>query len=758
MHTILVVEDSQTDAGTLKFLLETEGFRVKVAEDGRKGLELFTSSPFDLVVTDVLMPEMTGYELCAAIKAHPTKGHVPVILLTALGDPLHILDGIASGADSFLTKPYNVEVLLGRIHDILAKRARREDTEAKAGVDVTFLGKTFTVNSDKEQILGMLVATCEDTVRTNQELRASQDELARAKLELERRNEQLLRARQQLEERVRERTLELADANIALRQEVDERRRAEAGLRANEERFAAFMDNSPAVAFVKDAAGRYTYTNARHRRCFNHQPGGWIGKTDAEIWPIEIARKQRENDQAVLAGGRPVQMEELLPTPDGTTRVWMVFKFPFPDGTGRTSLGGMAVDITDRKHLEEQLQQSHKMEAVGRLAGGVAHDFNNLLTIICGCSELMLGSLPPTDPGRELIANVKEAGERAAALTKQLLAFSRKQVLEPKVLDVNSVVERVEKMLRRLIGEDIELTSILQPGLRWVLADAGQVEQVLLNLAVNSRDAMPRGGKLTIKTANVELDDNYAHLNPDVRPGSYVLLSVSDTGCGMDEATRRRVFEPFFTTKSAGTGTGLGLATVFGIVQQSGGHITVQSAPGRGTLIKIFLPRVHANQCDRPESDHAISSPFGSETLLLAEDEDGVRALASRVLRASGYTVLEASNGAEAMRVCQEHPGKIDLLVTDVVMPGFGGRELADRLTGERPDTPVLFLSGYMEDAVVRHGVQAAEVAFLQKPFKAGALVRKVRDLLDQRSRNGGCGLDKKPTVPVRKRVFEPAS
>jgi PAS domain S-box-containing protein len=746
MHRILVVEDSLTDAGTLKFLLEAEGFHVEVAHDGQEGLERFRASNFGLVVTDVLMPGLSGYELCSAIKAHPSRSHMPVILLTALGDPLHILDGIACGADSFVTKPYKAEALLGRVHEMLGKQARQAETEAKAGIDVTFLGKTFTINSDKEQILGMLVATCEDIARTNRELRASQDELAMAKREVERRNDQLLRAQQELEERVRERTLELVEANIALRQEVDDRRRAEAELRANEERFAAFMDNSPAIAFVKDAAGRYTYTNVPHRRCFNLQPGEWIGKTDLEIWPSDIARTQRENDLAVLAGGQPVQLEEVLPTPDGTARVWMVFKFPFPDGSGGTSLGGMAVDITDRKHLEEQLQQSQKMEAVGRLAGGVAHDFNNLLTIICGCSELMLNRLPSPDPGRELIEHIKEAGERAASLTRQLLTFSRKQVLEPKVLDINTVVAAVDRMLRRLIGEDVELATTLQPGLGRVLADAGHVEQILLNLALNSRDAMPRGGKLTIKTANVELDENYAHLNPDVKPGSYVVLAVSDTGCGMDEATRRRIFEPFFTTKSAGNGTGLGLATVFGIVKQSGGHIAVQSAPGRGTVIKVFLPRVHANLPAKSTHDQAAGNPSGSETLLLVEDEDGVRQLASHVLRANGYTVLEAANGADAMRVCQQHKGPIDLLVTDVVMPGFGGRELADRLTGVRPDTRVLFLSGYMEDAVVRHGVQAAEVAFLQKPFKVESLVRKVREVLDEQPRNRSRGLDGKQT------------
>jgi PAS domain S-box-containing protein len=735
MHRILVVEDCSTHAGILKLLLETEGFEVEVAEDGDEGFERFNAADFDLVVTDVLMPGRSGYELCAAIKAHATKHQVPVILLTMLNDPLHILKGIECGADSFLTKPYKIDVLLSRVRYVFDNQARRAENTPNAGVAVTFLGETFTVNSGKEQILDLLVATCEDIVRANQELRASQEALAIAKNEVETRNIQLSQAQQELEKRVCARTLELAEANMALRQEIDDRRRADADLRANEERFAAFMDNSPAIAFVKDAVGRYTYTNAPLRRRFNPETGDWTGKTDFDIWSEEVAQQLRRNDRDVLEGGQPLQLEEVLPTPDGAARQWMVFKFPFSDGAGGTSLGGMAVDVTERKQLEQQLQQSQKMEAVGRLAGGVAHDFNNLLTIICGYSELMLARLPSSDPGRDLIKEIQKAGDRAASLTRQLLAFSRKQVLEPKVLDLNNVVADVDKMLRRLIGEDVELVNATRADLGQVLADAGQVEQILLNLALNARDAMPRGGKLTIKTANVELDENYAQRHADARPGPYVVLSVTDTGCGMDEVTQRHIFEPFFTTKKDGNGTGLGLATVFGIVAQSSGHIVVESAPEQGTTISVLLPRVEAILTAKPAGGAAAGKPSGTETLLLVEDEDAVRALAGHVLRASGYTVLEASNGMEALRVCYQHEGPIDLLVTDVIMPGFSGRELADRLGAMRPETLVLFMSGYTDDAMVRHGVLTAEVAFLQKPFRVDALVRKVREVLDQVSR-----------------------
>jgi PAS domain S-box-containing protein len=382
---------------------------------------------------------------------------------------------------------------------------------------------------------------------------------------------------------------------------------------------------------------------------------------------------------------------------------------------------------------EEELRQSQKMEAVGRLAGGIAHDFNNLLTVINGYSELILHRLGPADPIRAELEAIKQAGARAAALTGQLLAFSRRQALQSRVLDLNAVVANMDSMLRRTIGEDIELRTVLQPELGRVKADPGQIEQVILNLAVNARDAMPHGGRLTIETADVELDETQTRRLLTVIPGPHVLLAVSDTGCGMDKETQARIFEPFFTTKEKGKGTGLGLSTVYGIVKQSGGSIWVYSEPGRGTTFKIYLPRVE-EPAEAVEPDTAgAPSPGGTETILLVEDEAGVRSLARTALQAYGYTVLEASNGSEALQICERHEGPIHLLVTDVVMPGMSGKELADRLASGRPEIKALYVSGYTDGSIIHHGMLDPSVAFLQKPFSPDALARKAREVLDEK-------------------------
>jgi two-component system, cell cycle sensor histidine kinase and response regulator CckA len=399
---------------------------------------------------------------------------------------------------------------------------------------------------------------------------------------------------------------------------------------------------------------------------------------------------------------------------------------------GRPAALAIARDITQRKSVEAQLLQASKMEAVGRLAGGVAHDFNNLLTVILGSADLLLDTLGRDHPEREEAEEIRKAALRAADLTRQLLAFSRQQLLAPQVLDLNEVVATMDKILRRVIGEDIDLRTVPNRNLRAVRADPGQLEQVVMNLAVNARDAMPSGGKLTIETANVELDETYAREHAVVlRPGHYVMLAVSDTGIGMDVATRARIFEPFFTTKAKGKGTGLGLATVYGIVKQSGGHIWVYSEPGRGTTFKIYLPRVEDAAVPAAPSPVPPVSVRGSETVLLVEDEEMVRKLVHKVLKANGYTVLLAAEGIDAERVAEQHAGPIHLLMTDVVLPGINGKQVAQLLTAARPKIRVLYLSGYTDDAIVHHGVLESGVAFLQKPFTPAVLGRKVREVLD---------------------------
>ncbi len=448
-----------------------------------------------------------------------------------------------------------------------------------------------------------------------------------------------------------------------------------------------------------------------------------------ETDPDAVARLRR-----AIRDGQRCTTELLNYRKDGTPFRNELSVSPVRDEEGRlTHFVGVQTDVTERRRLEEQYRQAQKMEAVGQLAGGIAHDFNNLLTIINGYADLLMQSLPADDPSRGLLAEIQRAGERSAGLTRQLLAFSRRQVLAPRVFDLNAVVADIEKMLRRVIGEDVRLATAPAPGLWPVKADPGQVEQVLLNLAVNARDAMPTGGQLTIETRNVELDDEYARAHPGARPGPHVLLAVSDTGCGMTDEVKARVFEPFFTTKGPGKGTGLGLATVYGIVTQSGGHVAVYTEVGHGTTFEVYLPC--AQQRLPPEKSHPglAVMPRGRETVLLVEDEDAVRALTRHVLRGCGYTVLEARDGAEALRLAEQQRGGIDLLVTDVVMPRLSGREVAERLAGMSPRMKVLFLSGYTDDAVVRHGILEADVAFLQKPYSPASLAAKVRDVLDGR-------------------------
>ena len=397
---------------------------------------------------------------------------------------------------------------------------------------------------------------------------------------------------------------------------------------------------------------------------------------------------------------------------------------------GRPAELAVVIDITGRLRLEDQLRQAQKMEAVGMLAGGVAHDFNNLLTIITGYTQLILTSLAPSDKNRHSAEQVLKAADSAAALTRQLLAFSRRQVLQPRVLDLNQLVTGLSAMVRRLMGEDIELLLALQPDLGRVNADPGQLEQVLMNLVVNAREAMPQGGTLTIETANVMLDEDYASRHISVKPGPHILLAVSDNGAGMDEATKTRLFEPFFTTKSPGKGTGLGLSTVFGIVTQSGGSVEVYSEPGSGTSVKVYLPRM-----DQPVALESAAqkkaAARGTETILLVEDEEMVRNLVHETLARQGYRILDASDPAEARRIAESHQGPIQLLIADVVMPKTSGRDLARELIRRRPDMKVLYMSGYTDAAVVSSGILYKEVAFLQKPFTPAALAEKVREVLE---------------------------
>jgi len=459
--------------------------------------------------------------------------------------------------------------------------------------------------------------------------------------------------------------------------DVSQRHKAEEAIR----HLAAIVEYTDDAIFSKTLEGTITSWNAGAARTYGYAAAEVVGRPIQMLAPPERADEMFGILDHIRQGKRVEQFETVRVTKDGRKIQVSLSIFPVPDNQGKVS-GACTIgrDITQRKLLEEQLRQSQKMDAIGRLAGGVAHDFNNLLSVINGYSELVLMRLGQEHPCREAIQMIRKSGERAASLTRQLLAFSRKQVLEPVVLDLNAILNELDKMLRRLIGEDIELVTALAPAIARIKADPGQIEQIVLNLAVNARDAMPQGGRLTIETGNVELDQAYAGVRNDVAPGSYVMLAVTDTGSGIPRDLQAHIFEPFFTTKEVGKGTGLGLATVYGIVKQSGGHIELYSEVARGTTFKIYFPRIAESTSPRRSRLSDVKIPQGTETVLLAEDEDGVRNLARFMLESAGYTVLEARSGPEALRIAQQHVGPIHLLVSDVVMPQMSGRQVANML------------------------------------------------------------------------------
>jgi two-component system, cell cycle sensor histidine kinase and response regulator CckA len=541
---------------------------------------------------------------------------------------------------------------------------------------------------------------------------------------------------------------------LGISTDITARKRVEAERDAERQLLNALVEQLPVGVVVIDNGMRITRLNPRICAIFGIEPERLTGMNVSEAVALLKATLTDETPaqtadlattKAVRTGRASEPIEELITTPAGERRRVLVSAAPVTLGGGET-LGSVTVftDVTEQYTVQEQLRQSQRIESIGMLAGGVAHDMNNLLTIITGYSELLLKRVRDDEWLSSKVWEIKKAGDRAAELTHQLLAFSRKQVLKPRVLDLNEVITDMDKMLRRLIGEDIDLKTVTAQSLWPVRADFGQIQQVVMNLAVNARDAMPEGGKLTIQTENVYLDDEYAARHVAVRPGRYVMIAVSDTGTGMDAETRARIFEPFFTTKEMGKGTGLGLSTVYGIVKQSGGSIWVYSEAGLGTTFKIYLPLAEG-AAESPAAEEAPpATNRGAETLLLVEDEAAVRTFMSGVLEACGYTLLVAADGEEALRAARNHGGPIHLLVTDVVMPRMGGATLAQRLETLRPETRVLYISGYTDDALAHRGVIGTDVAFLEKPFTPDSLLRKIRETLDaprkRRRPPGGAG------------------
>jgi signal transduction histidine kinase/DNA-binding response OmpR family regulator len=521
-------------------------------------------------------------------------------------------------------------------------------------------------------------------------------------------------------------------AAIEKRRLQDEREQAEKALRESEERYSSlYASMSEGVALheiVRDEAGvpsdyRILDFNPAFGSIFGLEKSQVLGRKASEVFGT-AALSYLDTYTKVVTSGQPASFQATF---ESMEKSFQVSAFSPADGKFAT----LFEDISERLRLEAQLFQAQRLESIGRLAGGVAHDFNNLLTAITGYSQMLLQQLETQSPMRGKLDLIKKAADRASALTGQLLAFSRKQLLQPQVLELNDLIANIDKMLRRIIGEDVELVTMFGHNIGRIKADPTQLEQVMLNLVVNARDAMPNGGKIVMETLGVELDEAYARRHVGVTPGRYVMLAVSDRGCGMDAEVLKHIFEPFYTTKKRGKGTGLGLSTVYGIVKQSGGNIWVYSETGQGTTFKIYLPQVDDEAKEIQHEELPVEVSGGSETVLLAEDEEFVRNFVRDVLQKYGYTVLEAQHGSEALRIGLQHSGPIHLLLTDVVMPRMSGQQLAKQMATLHPKVKVLYMSGYTESAIVHHGVLDSHAAFVQKPFTGEALARRVRDILD---------------------------
>lgn len=876
---ILIIEDDVGVARLQQKRLERAGHSVETYPCPADAMRALEQGGVDLLILDYRLPDdRNGLEFYAELKQ---SGYdVPAILVTGFSNEALIISALRAGMRDFVSKSVEyLDYLPEAVAHVLHKsRMERQLAEVEARFGKIFHASPIPIIVstlsegrivDINQACALLYGTsrAEACGKTTTEMgmvpQGFDREAFTARIRREKISERLEMSVVNLRGELLqvEVAVELIDLHgeeclLSMVSDVSERRRAEAALRESENRFQAFMNHSPAFAFLKDRESRYVFVNQSLQREFRKLGENWLGCTDDELFPPDVAAQCRELDRQVLEQNGPIESEETIPRDDEPDRTWLTLQFPVDDGQGNKLVGGLSLDITERKlaalQLEllqravnatseaiviadaseadlpivfvnqafeqitgykpaetigrncrflqgpdtdpltadqlheavetgrsisveilnyrrdgtpfwnlfsitpirdaaqrithfvgacrditehkliaEQVRQSQKMEAIGRLAGGIAHDFNNILTIVLGNAELALEDTPKGDTRLDLLQEIVHAGQRAASLTSQLLAFSRRQVLEPKVVDLNVLVADTERLLRRLIGEDIFLSTMLAPHLRPVKVDPVQVEQILLNLTVNARDAMPEGGRLTIETQNVDLDPAHGLSGSEVRPGPYVMIAVTDTGHGMDEKTKSRIYEPFFTTKERGKGTGMGLPTVYGIVQQSGGYIWVDSEVDRGTTFKIYLPQHHDAMTQPVEKPMRRNNSSGVETLLLVEDEDLVRALARRMLESQGYHVLEARSGHEALEISQAYHGYIDLLITDVIMPGIGGRQLAQELAKLRPATRVLFISGYTDSTMIEQAEIDGNSAFLQKPFSHESLTNKVRQVLD---------------------------
>jgi PAS domain S-box-containing protein len=839
MATILIVDDLSANRTFLVTLLHHQGHRLIEAADGSQGLAAARAERLDLVITDVLMPVMDGYELVRQLRLDPATSRIPVVFYTAhYGEREARALALSSGVADILTKPAESAEVLRVVGRVLSGKSEPQTPMATAPLTTDFEREHLRLLTDKLSDkagdlraanarlralinIGLELASEQDPGRLLQIVCvAARDLFAATYVTLgivDRKDRTVQRALTCgadatggacpatwikkgesvpgiLGTVVAERqalrgdnpgsdpsslqlpvlhplvqaflAVPIASPNhvygwmclvsnegrsfteddehlvmalsgqvgriYELEHEILERKQAESAVRHERDRAQRYLDTAEVMLLALDLDGRVTLINRKGCDILGWTDWELLGRDWIDTCLPERIREASRQKFTNLVGGDLSIVENPILTRSGVERLIEWRNTVLRNAAGRlTGTFSSGADITERRALEEQYQQAQKMDAIGRLAGGVAHDFNNLLTAILGYCELLLPDFTPDDRRHADITEIQKAGMRAAGLTRQLLAFSRKEIIEPTLLDLNVVVADIRAMLGRLIREDVKVVLALRPDLAPVMADRGQVEQIVMNLAVNARDAMPKGGTLTIETANVELDEHYAKMHVPVKPGRYVALTVSDTGTGITPQAQARLFEPFFTTKEAGKGTGLGLATVHGIVARSGGSVNVYSEVGRGSSFKVYFPRADGGQ-PIVEAPQPVARPrAGAETVLVVEDADGLRELARRLLQRQGYTVLLAANADEALRLF-EGDSPIDVLLTDVVMPGASGPELTRQLIERRPALKVIYMSGYTEDAIAQHGVLNPGIAFLHKPFTSEALSRKIREVLDQ--------------------------
>lgn len=752
---VLVIDDDREDFLLVRSELESLDrgrFACDYVADYAAGLEALQQAAHDVCLLDYRLGARSGLELLRESIA--TDCHVPIVMVTGEGDDQVDAAAMALGAADFLAKQEITGTVLARVIRHAITRAadsaelRRRDEWHRALLEhlsdsVLVLDADARVTYASPAAAPMLGWTPNELLGQDGFALLHHEDVSYVR---ERFTACLTEPGQPVhaECRVRHksgayRTIEIIAVNrlsepsirgvVASFRDVTEREQTQAALREARDTLQTLIDSAPLAIISLDVDGRVLTWNRTAEGMF-----GWpASEVDGRLPPFlgdDQLPEFRELIARVTAGGTLKDVEVSRHRRDGSPIEISLFATPVrgPDGRVERVLS-MLMDNTERKSLQSQLAVAQKVEAVGRLAGGIAHDFNNLLTAILAPAELLIETLAHDPESVRDVIEIRDAARRAADLTRQLLAFSRRQVLQPRPLNLNDVVTGMTAMLRRLISEDIDLHTSCASELGTVRADPSQLEQVLVNLVVNARDAMPDGGRLTIETANAELDHAYASNQLLATPGSYVMLAVHDTGAGMSAETKARLWEPFFTTKPKGKGTGLGLSTAYGIVKQSGGYIWVQSEPGQGATFKIFLPRVEA-AADAMATAPVDTPPRGTERLLVVEDDDMVRRVTQRTLTANGYDALVASSGGEALLLAETNSYQFDMLVTDVIMPGMSGGELAARMRTIRPDLKVLFVSGYTDDVVVRHGVLEGDVEFLQKPFTADSLLRKVRDVL----------------------------